>query len=163
MHSFWTLLKAEFAAEVISKALFSGKFPRAIAWSLILGYFTAKTIYSLLQIFGAIIKLCVPDSFRTRRVLKKAQEICKEFGTIGTILDSPSGKILQISELRAQHSICIQVQRQRFRMYVDFFGAEVPMEYPLIQSFCSQRIELTREFVPYVVQQFHLNFLQGTS
>ncbi len=35
MHSFWTLLKADFLAETLSKVLFSGKYPKLVAFIIL--------------------------------------------------------------------------------------------------------------------------------
>lgn len=81
MHSFWLLVRADLMVEFLSKALFSGKYPRFIAIVLSIIWIFAWMVYVIIQFLVAACKYCYQTNrYFSRIELAKVQKVARKYG-----------------------------------------------------------------------------------
>lgn len=168
MHSFWTLLRAEFSAEVLSKILFSGRFPRAVAFLLV--FFVGSWIFCfwIIKSFYRLVRFIVlRRSVRIQRSLKRVCKVASKFGdasepyeddqhVIGVFLTNPRFS-------RDVDAVFVAIDRKTEKLYIvlQIRGERHPLTHPFLAQFCAsdKPFDMHGEFAPYLYHQLRLNYL----
>lgn len=169
MHSFWTLFKAEFAAETLVKVLFGGRFSRFVALVLLFMAGSWYVLRGLLRISYRILKwIITTEDMIVRSKLKKVIQAGKPFGDTTTGVRFENGHwtlVMSIPNFRTEvimvefrvekrtgklRIFALMDQRQPVELTYDWLQRFIPRDYP---------IQMHVDYAAYVYSQLRMNFL----
>lgn len=167
MHSFWTLFRAEFAVEILSKFLFSGKFPRPVAIFLILVVSGFLFVFWCVKIIYQIAKwIFIRDSSKTKIVFFRIRMIGKKFGDNGVVIQDNNSLTLRLTNRNFKHSITalhIEIEKGtgRLEFSVEFQENMIHIPYQFLNEICPRDVafSLHRDFAPYLYHTLRINYL----
>ena len=166
MSNFWTYVRAEFTVEVISKILFSGKFPRFVAITLVFLYLGFAIIRGVFRLFGALWNLGYDTkNRRTRKTLQSIKKHAKKFGDSSQIDTSRSGYLgLILSNPGYQRgiqqiTIWINTSTEQLEVIVSNGASATLLSYAQIASYCSGEMHLHRLYALSIFSHLRLNLL----
>ncbi len=166
MSTFWTYVRAEFTVEVVSKILFSGRFPRVVAFILVFLYLGFAIIRGIFRLFGALWSFGYnTKKRRTRNTLQGVAKHAKQFGDIQSLDTSRAGYIgliLSNPEYRQGiQKICfwINTSTEQLEIIVSNGQTAQILDYGQILRYCSGEIHLHRLYALSIFSHLRLNLL----
>ncbi len=166
MSNFWTYVRAEFTVEVISKILFSGKFPRFIAITLVFLYLGFAIIRGIFRLFGALWRILYhTKSRRTNWTLRDVIKHAEKFGDTSRIDVSRSGFLGLILEnpnyRRGILQVCIWIDTSTEQLEIilsDGQSASI-LSFEQIRKFCPHEVAMHRLYTLSIFSHLRLNIL----
>ena len=166
MSNFWTYVRAEFTVEVISKILFSGKFPRVVAFALVFLYLGFAIIRGIFRLLGALWSLGYnTKKRRTRKTLQTLEKHAKKFGDtieFDTSRTGYMGLILSNPEYRQgirQITFWVNTSTEQLEVIVSNGASAALLSYTQIAAYCSGEIHLHRLYALSIFSHLRLNLL----
>ena len=166
MSNFWTYVRAEFTVEVVSKILFSGKFPRIVAFILVFLYLGFAIIRGIFRLIRAIWRLAYHTKFRRIKwTLREVADHGSKFddtsridfsrnGFLGVILENPNYR-------RGIRQVCIWLDTSTEQLEIvlsDGQNAYI-LTYEQIRQFCPHEVALHRLYAISIFSHLRLNIL----
>ena len=166
MHGFWTLVKAEFTVEVISKILFSGRFPRPVALLLVFLFFGWFIVTRIFRISGYLIHaIFVGKKGRIRRELRAIVAHTKKFGDqVNGPTENGGFMILMISNPTfrrniSQLSVRVNSRTEQLDFTINRGQGEETLPYETIVFFSHSNMQLHRIDALTIYQYLRINLL----
>jgi hypothetical protein len=166
MHGFWTLVKAEFTVEVISKILFSGKFPRPVALLLVFLFFVWFIITRLFRICKYLFHVIfIGKKGRIRGELRAIVAHTKKFDDRVTgPIENGGYMILSISNPTfrrniVQLTIRINLRTEQLDFTINRGQGEETLPYETIVFFSHSSVQLHRIDGLTIYQYLRINLL----
>ena len=166
MHGFWTLVKAEFTVEVISRILFSGKFPRPVAFFLIFVFFVWFVITRIFKIFRYLFCLIfIGKKGRIRKELKKIITYTNQFED-QTIGPTRNGEFLTLTISNAsfnrgieQITIRVNIRTEQLNFTINRGQRVQILPYESIVFFSYPGVQLHLVDALIIYQNLRINLL----
>ena len=162
MHSFWTLVRAEFVVEILSRILFSGRFPRAVA--VLIAFFIGSFLigwWFVLRVLDLAKWIIYREKVRVWVCFRKIRKISQRFQDLVEVL-SPTDQYyaIRISSENYRHdvlSVEIRIDRrtERASFFLRFETQQQELPHEFFKNYCGayERYDLHRIFVPYLFSQ----------
>lgn len=168
MHSFWNLFKAEFAADILSKILFSGRFPRFVGIFIFLVVVSWLIFWGMVKILYRIARWSIiTESMTVKNKLNATVKVGTMFGdTSEPIVTSQNHWKLKLMNPNFRSGISyieFLVEKQTGRLRIFFCQNQELVEIPY--SWLRQIIPVDAQvnfhvdFTAYIYYQLRLNYL----
>ncbi len=168
MHSFWTLVRADFVVEILSKILFTGRFPRAVA--LLIAFFIGSFLigwWCILRVYDLVSWIILREGVRAQICFRKIRKIVRLFGDTVEVLGLENGyRSIQISSTSFRYEVQMveiriyqNTERASFILHFSDRSQELPYEFFRNHCGAYERYDLHRLSIPYLFSRLRGNCL----